>query len=438
MTEYTVHLRNTDSHPQQARFVNTLSKRIVLKCGRRSGKTVGIATRAVKRFLAGRRQLYATPTAEQLTAFWFEVKRALDEPIRAGIFKCNESEHTIELPGTKQRIRAKTAWNADTLRGDYADDLYLDEYQLMSEETWAEVGAPMLLDNNGDAIFSFTPPSLKSSGISKASDPRHASKLFREHEHDKLWDCIHFTSYDNPFISQEALGLITHDMSLDSYRREIMAEDDDIETSWLVHSRFNESLCKIKRFTIPFNWDVFSGHDFGTSNPAALFAARVKLPLPPGAPAYMRMNDLVIFREYVPGAGYSTAQHVQQFKEFAQGYNVIRSVGGNATTEDEIRQGYRAQGWNIQAPPLNKVNAQLDRVIAMEELNKLYIFDDLYITLSQVANCMWELDSDNHPTNKIKDEAKYHCLACLRYLGSLFVPETLSTAKASNAIRYFG
>ena len=37
--------------------------------------------------------------------------------------------HYIELPGTKQRIRAKTAFNADTLRGDYADELLLDEFQ---------------------------------------------------------------------------------------------------------------------------------------------------------------------------------------------------------------------------------------------------------------------------------------------------------------------
>ena len=39
----------------------------------------------------------------------------------------------VELAHTKQRIRAKTAWNADTLRGDYADVLILDEFQLMSE-----------------------------------------------------------------------------------------------------------------------------------------------------------------------------------------------------------------------------------------------------------------------------------------------------------------
>jgi hypothetical protein len=418
--------------------VDSLRKRIIVKAGRRGGKTVGIATRAVKRFLKGRRQLYATPTAEQLTAFWFEVKRALKEPIDEGIYRINETEHFIEVLGTKQRIRAKTAWNADTLRGDFADDLYLDEFQLMNEDAWSEVGAPMLLDNNGDAVFIFTPPSLRSAGVSKARDPRHATKLFNKHKDDTtgMWQTIHFSSHDNPFISTEALQLVTTDMTLDSYRREIMAEDDEIETSWLVHSKFNESLCKIKRFSIPKNWDVHSGHDFGSANPAALFIAQVKLPLPPGAPAYMRVNDLVAFREYAPGPGFSTAQHATRFKELVEGYQIRKRVGGNQTTEDEIRQGYGAHGWAITAPTLTKVNAQLDRVIGLEEQNKLYIFDDLIVTLSQIANCLWELDDQNKPINKVKDEPEYHLLACLRYIGSDFTPETVVTGQPQAAVRY--
>ena len=102
----------------------------------------------------------------------------------------------IERPGSDQRIRAKTAWNADTLRGDYADLLILDEWQLMNEEAWEVVGAPMLLDNNGDAVFIYTPPSLHSRSTSKARDPRHAAKLFQRAQADTTgrWEVFHFTS----------------------------------------------------------------------------------------------------------------------------------------------------------------------------------------------------------------------------------------------------
>ena len=425
-TEYKIHLRNPETHLPQKRMVESTKKRLIVKAGRRGGKTVGFAIRAIKKFLEGRRQLYAAPTSEQTDTFWFEVKRALAEPVQAGIFKQNESEQFIELPNTKQRIKAKTAWNANTLRGDYADDLYLDEFQLMAEDTWDEVGAPMLLDNNGNAVLIFTPPSLKAAGVSKARAPRHASKLFKKAQADitGLWETIHFTSLDNPFISKEGLAIITGDMSMDSYRREIMAEDDEIELSWLVYGKFNESVCKIPRFQIPANWPVYSGHDFGQANPAALFLAQVKLPLPPDAPQYMRYGDLVAFREYCPGSGYSIPQHRDRFREITSGYEVKKSVGGNPHGEDEIRQGYLAHGWRIQAPVLGKINAQIDRVIGIMELNKLFIFSDMTFLLAELSNCLWQLGVDGKSINKVNNEQRYHLLACLRYVVSDFIPET--------------
>lgn len=226
-----VTVRLPTPHPKQAEFVHSTAKRIVVRAGRRGGKTVGIAIRAVERFLAGRRQLYAAPTAEQINRFWVTVTRALHEPIEAGVFRKNESDHTIERVGTEQRIRAKTAWNADTLRGDYADDLILDEWQLMNEEAWEVVGAPMLLDNDGDAIFIYTPPSLRSRSVSKANDPQHAAKLFKKaqelEKRGERWATFHFSSHDNPHISKAALGEITSDMTALSYRMEIKAEDVD-------------------------------------------------------------------------------------------------------------------------------------------------------------------------------------------------------------------
>lgn len=155
--------------------------------------------------------------------------RAFAEPIKRGVLKKNEVEHFIEVEGKDQRIRGKTAWNADTLRGDYADVLILDEFQLMNEDTWGVVGAPMLLDNNGDAVFVYTPPSLHSRSVSKADDPRHASKLFAKAQTDRSgrWATFHFTSYDNPHLSREALSEISGDMTQLAIRQEVMAEDID-------------------------------------------------------------------------------------------------------------------------------------------------------------------------------------------------------------------
>lgn len=235
-------------HEKQKAFISSPAKRKIIRAGRRGGKTVGISIYAVQKFLDGHRVLYAAPTEDQLGAFWYEVKRALQEPIDNGIFTKNETMHFVELPGTKQRIRAKTAYNADTLRGDYADELLLDEFQLMNEDTWAIVGAPMLLDNDGNATFIYTPPSLHSRSATKANDPQHAAKLFKKAKADTTgrWEVFHFTSKENPYISMTALEDITQDMSSLAYRMEILAEDVD-EAPGALWTRENIEKARVHR-----------------------------------------------------------------------------------------------------------------------------------------------------------------------------------------------
>jgi phage terminase large subunit-like protein len=68
--------------------------------------------------------------------------------------------------------------------------------------------------------------------MSKADDPQHASKLFKKAallaaEQPDRWATFHFSSMDNPHISQEALAEISSDMTQIAYRMEILAEDID-------------------------------------------------------------------------------------------------------------------------------------------------------------------------------------------------------------------
>ena len=423
-TEYTVHLRKAFN--KQRDFKNSKAKRKIIRAGRRGGKTTGAAIVALEAFLNGKRVLYAAPTSEQVGKFWYEINRALAEPVDAGVYKKNEAENYIEVSGTENRIKAKTAWNASTLRGDFADLLIFDEFQLMAEDAWDEVGVPMLLDNNGDAMFIYTPPSLKSSGISRARDPRHAAKMFKTAREDTSgrWEAFHFTSHDNPHISEEALREIIKDMSRESYFKEIMAEDDELQVSWLVYGAFHENTCWIEPFPIPKEWPRYSGHDFGSANPAALFIAEDS-----------NTGFFYAYEEYLPGAGRSTAHNVAEFKRITQGVNVIRRVGGSHQ-EEEIRQGYTAHGWPIQEPKINSANAQIDRVKALMELNKLYVFKSLVHYHDELMNCMWKLDEQGATTNEIKDEKKYHLCACARYLLSDFTPETVEQDKPPE-VRYY-
>lgn len=227
--EILANVPSTDRHLQQKAFVESTAKRNVVRAGRRGGKTYGVAIRAVKCFLEGKRVLYAAPTLEQVDRFWTVVTRALEPAIKAKTLRKNESRHLIERTGSESRIRAKTAWNADSLRGDFADELILDEWQLMNEDAWRLVGAPMLIDNNGNATFIYTPPSLHSRSVSKADDPQHAAKLFKKAKLDTSgrWAVFHFGSKENPHIDATAIEELAQDMTALAYRMEIEAEDVD-------------------------------------------------------------------------------------------------------------------------------------------------------------------------------------------------------------------
>lgn len=214
MTETRFKISTQEPHDKQIAFIKSPAKRKVIVAGRRGGKTTGVAILAADMFMAGRHILEAAPTQDQTERFWEVVKQYFEEPITAGFIYKNETKRVLELPNGG-RLRTKTAWDADTLRGDYADLLILDEFADMDFTAWDEVGAPMLLDNDGDAIFIGT--------------PKRRNHFFRMYQtaigdDTKRWDAWHFTSFDNPHLSREALAEITRDMTQAAYQQEIMAQ----------------------------------------------------------------------------------------------------------------------------------------------------------------------------------------------------------------------
>lgn len=420
------HVRLRVPEPHQAAFIDSPAKRKVVRGGRRGGKTTGAAIDAVQDFLAGKRVIYGVPVGTQLNTFWGEVKYSLAEPIAAGHYKCNETEHFIEKPGTENAIIAKTVWNADTLRGTWGDKLILDEYQLMNESVWLDVGAPMMVDRNGAAIFIYTPPSLRSSGISKALDPLHAAKMFKRARGEEQaalqegrvsrWAAFHFATFANlPNLSQVALSDLTRDMSAESYRREIEAEDDDLNPAQLIYRAFQETSQVVPPFEVPKAWPRYVGHDFGSANPAALFFAH--------DPA---TGYFYAYQEYLPGVGRSTYQHVLEFKRLTEGATVLKRVGGSHQ-EDEIRQGYTAQGWPIQEPKILNVAARIDRVRAVMEKNCFFVFNTLGDLLHELRTYLWETDADGRVTDRIRNKSAYHLCDAMAYLLSDFTPETVRT-----------
>ena len=204
---------------------------------------------------------------------------------------------------------------------------------------------------------------------------------------------------------------------LPTWRFSLMYDARYEQPAGLIYSIFNESVCLIDRFPIPKSWLIYSGHDFGAANPAALFYAE--------DPA---TGNFYVFNEYLPGAGRSANEHVQEFKRITEGYNVIKRVGGSHQ-EEEIRQLYTVHGWVINEPKLNKVEAQIDKVVGLHKLNKIFVFRDMRNYLDEKRSFSRQLDEMSVPTEKIEDEARFHLMAAERYILSDFTPETVGENK---------
>ncbi len=237
------------------------------------------------------------------------------------------------------------------------------------------------------------------------------------------FELVQFDSVMNPVFPREEYERAMR--KLPGWKFAMFYKGRYIRPAGLVYDSFDPAACKIARFDIPKNWLIYVGHDFGSANPAAMFYAQ--------DPA---TGIFYAFYEYLPGQGRSTYDHVQEFKRITQGYNVISRVGGNQTTEDEIRQGYTSHGWHIQAPKWKHVEKQIENVYALHKLNKVKVFSDLHNYLDEKLSFSYVLDEKYNPTDKYEDEQKYHLLAAERYILSNFTPETVSPQR-SRVTSYF-
>lgn len=172
---------------------------------------------AVKALKQGKRVLYAGPTSDQTERFWYAVRSYLQHDIDRGYLYKSETKRLIEPYGVDEngpRIRAKTAFNADALRGDWGNMILLDEYSIMEPDV-DEVVLPMLLDKGGDVVYGGT--------------PKRRNHFYKKYMQAKLdesgrWAYWHFTSHDNVFLNKAALEEITLDLTEDGYKQEILAQ----------------------------------------------------------------------------------------------------------------------------------------------------------------------------------------------------------------------
>ena len=200
-----------DLYPLQRAIVDSTARRKVVNAGRRAGKTQMFAVHAIEAMLRGQKVLLSSTSQDQADIFWQRIK-SWSAPIHPYAYK-NETKRVLEFAGG--RIRVKTGSDADALRGEDADLLILDECARLDPAAWYEVGAPMLADRDGSAVFSSTP-----------NRKNWFYLLYQRAKADETgrYAAWHFSTHANPYISAAAVAELSADMTADMYRQEILAE----------------------------------------------------------------------------------------------------------------------------------------------------------------------------------------------------------------------
>jgi len=396
---------------QQAGFLNSKSPRVLFSGAFGAGKTIALCWKGLqlsldypKNYGLICRKVRATLPQTTIKT-WFD--RVCPKEIVADY---NKSEGMLTLVNGSQ-----------VLFGGLDDPLKLGSLELgwagideaieTNEDDWKMLEGRLRLLGVPHQIFAATNP----------GPPSHY--LYRMFFKENRGDAFQAASLDNPELPEDYRVRLAEFEG--TYKdRYVLGLWKGLEG--LVYSSFDDKACLISRFEIPKPWLVYVGHDFGDANPAAIFYAEN-----PGT------GDFYAFAEYLPGAiGRSIYDHVQEFKRITAGYNVVKRVGGNHTTEGETRQGYTAQGWHILEPKYSQApKYQILKVQGMHRLNKIYVFNDLSNYLREKLSFAYE-KKEGVLTETIHNEAGFHLMSAERGVISDFTPETVDSVGRTTPVNY--
>lgn len=203
--------------PKQREVLEYPARFKTLCCGRRWGKSRLAAYILIISALTIPSSVYylVSPQFPQTKIIWRMLKKYIP---KESISRIMEGELYIEFKNGSL-IFAKSGDNPDSLRGEGLWGVVLDEAAMLKPEVWHEAIRPALADHEGWAIFTSTPKGknwyyrLFLRGIDK-NQPEYAS--------------FHYTTQDNPTITEKEIGSMAEGMSELEYKQEILAEFLDL------------------------------------------------------------------------------------------------------------------------------------------------------------------------------------------------------------------
>lgn len=216
-------------------------------------------------------------------------------------------------------------------------------------------------------------------------------------------DIIQFASIANPTFPRAEFERAKRTMQ--DWRFSMFYLGKFSRPAGLIYADFTPAMV-VDPFTIPDDWPVVVGVDFGGANTATIWLAEE-----PGTERWY------IFRESLEG-GKSAREHVETAQAVMRA-GVEYDVVGGAGSEGQQRMDWTDAGLFVAEPPVSGVEAGIDRVTELIKTDRLRVFRNCKGLRDELGGYQRKLDEFGNPTDEIIDKRKFHRLDALRYAASL-------------------
>jgi hypothetical protein len=212
-----------------------------------------------------------------------------------------------------------------------------------------------------------------------------------------LHDVIQFASYINPSYPKDEFDRLVSEWAQWKVNMFLRGEFD--KPAGLIYDSFNEEICLIDPFTIPDNWKLYGGSDFGGVNTVGLLYAEDP-----------ETQNLYAHKEYKRG-GRTAEDHAAELKKWKSGLWV-----GGSWSEDQWRREFAKGGLPIIKPSIKDVEVGIDRVYAQHKKNAIFVFSNMSGYLDEKRSYSRKLDAEGEPTEEIQDKSTFHFMDAERYI----------------------
>ena len=202
------------NYPYQAEIIRCTSKRMVVRAGRRIGKTQAIIVKLLHKMFTidGFRIVIFTPLASQIETIWKMMNDAIDSNpnLKSQVVRSVKTPfHTMEL--SNGSVIKAFVGGSEAVRSAAADLIYIDEASFVKQDVLDAVIALLMEKPDTELILSSTPRGVRDYFIERTEDPRFVSFHFPANVYSPVW-------------SDEMEQEVRSELTESGYLHEVLAE----------------------------------------------------------------------------------------------------------------------------------------------------------------------------------------------------------------------